>query len=160
MRRLSVLFLGIGLVLASATVAGAAKPTITPGEPFADVVIPFPGACGDFGLIATVSGRTHYITFVDSAGSAIRGISGGQFFITWARDDDPSVSRTFAISGPTFYDAMGAISHGTGSWTVPLEDGSWVVVHGQLTFSDTIVDGFQALEGYVGTSTSVCDLLA
>jgi hypothetical protein len=134
--------------------ASAAKPTIVRGESF-EAVIPFPGACGDFGLVATVSGKTHYITFADGSG-----VSGGQFFMTWSRDDDPSVARTFAISGPTFYDITGAIDHGTGSWTVPLEDRTWVIVHGKLTLSDVVVDGFQALEDYVGTSVSVCDLLA
>jgi hypothetical protein len=144
----------LAIVLAGAHPAGAARPSATPpGEPF-EAVFPFPGACGSFGLVATVWGRTHVITFADGSG-----ISGGQFFITWSRDDDPTVSATFAISGPTFFDTTGAIDHGVGSWAVPLEDRSWVMVHGYLTLSDVIIDEFQALDHYIGTSTNVCGLL-
>jgi hypothetical protein len=154
MRRVVTLIVLALVIGAAPGQAGAAPPAISPGVPF-EVQFGFEDACGDFGLIASVRGKTHLITFSDGSG-----ISGGQFFITWARDDDPSVSRTFAITGPTFYDATGAIDHGTGAWTVPLLDRSWVMVHGHILLSDAVVDGFQALASYHGHSVSVCDLLA
>jgi hypothetical protein len=136
--------------------AGAARPTITPGEPF-EVVVPFPDVC-DFELTATVRGKPHSITFVDESGATVRGFAGGQLFVTWTRDDTGS-SRTFAISGPTFSDATGTPVRGTGRWTTPLAGTGWVLANGNLTF-DGFQDGFSLIASYRGNVRSLCDLLS
>jgi len=135
--------------------AQAAAPTRTPPTAFV-VDIPFPDVC-DFPMTATVQGRTHSLTFVDSSGSVIRGFAGGQLFVTWTRDDT-GFSRTFAISGPTFFDATGAAVRGTGSWTTPMVDVGWVLAHGNLTL-DGLQDGFSLISSMNGTSTSICSLM-
>jgi hypothetical protein len=136
--------------------ANAAKPSITRGEPF-EVEIPFPDVC-DFEMTATVRGRTHAITFVGANGDAVRGLSAGQLFVTWTRDDT-GASRTFAIPGPTFYDATGTPVRGTGRWTTPLEGTGWVLANGNLTF-DGFEDGFSLISSYKGNVREICDLMA
>jgi hypothetical protein len=148
--------LAITAVIAFALPASAAKPQITAGTPF-EVEIPFPDVC-DFPMTATVAGRSHSITFVDAAGNTIRGFSGGQLFVTWARDDG-TLSRTFSIAGPTFYDSSGDAVRGTGRWTTPLEGTGWVLANGNLTF-DGFQDGFSLIVDYSGNVTSICDLMS
>jgi hypothetical protein len=158
MRRIvPTLLASVTTVLLLAPPAHAARPTITPGEPFS-VDIPFPDVCPDFEMVATVSGRTHTITFVDGDGNVIRGWSGGQLFVTWTRTDT-DFSRTFSIAGPTFLDSSGTAVHGTGRWTTPLEGTGWVLANGNLTF-DGFQDGFSLISSYKGNVTPICDLMS
>jgi hypothetical protein len=143
-------------VLLGLGAANAAKPSITSAEAF-EVQIPFPDVC-DFEMTATVRGRTHSITFMDANGDAVRGLSAGQLFVTWTRDDT-GASRTFAIPGPTFSDATGTPIRGTGRWTTPLAGTGWVLANGNLTF-DGFEDGFSLIASYKGNVREICDLMA
>lgn len=154
-RLISIGVLALAAVMSTGPPALAAAPIRTPPTAFV-VDIPFPDVC-DFAMTATVQGRTLSLTFVDSSGKAIRGFAGGQLFVTWTRDDT-GFSRTFAISGPTFFDATGAAVRGTGSWTTPKVDQGWVLAHGNLTL-DGLQDGFSVISSMNGTSTSICDLM-
>ncbi len=156
MRRILVGFLTITALVLFALPASAAKPQITAGVPF-EVEIPFPDVC-DFSMTAVVRGRSHSITFVDESGATIRAFSGGQLFVTWTRDDT-GFSRTFAIAGPTFFDAEGDAVRGTGRWTTPLEGTGWVLANGNLTF-DGFQDGFSLITAYSGNVTSICELMS
>ncbi|HSL12313.1 MAG TPA: hypothetical protein VLA82_13460 [Actinomycetota bacterium] len=144
-------------VLALALPATAAPPEIAPGESF-EAVIPFPDVCPEFELEATVRGKTHTITFVDASGDPVRQIAAGQLFVTWTRTDT-GFSRTFAISGPGFYDGAGNPVRGTGRWTTPLEGTGWALVIGNLTI-DGLEDGFALVVDYTGRATSICELMS
>ena len=157
MRRLLLLAVILVTPLVSgAGAAGAAKPEITAGE-FFEAEIPFPDVC-DFALTATVRGKPHAITFLDSSGEPVRAFSGGQLSVTWTRDDT-GASRTFTISGPTFYDASGTPVRGTGRWTTPLEGTGWVLANGNLTL-DGFQDGFSLIADYNGNVRPICELMA
>jgi hypothetical protein len=157
MRRILIGTAMLGILLAPAVPAGAARPQITPGEYF-EAEVPFPDVCSDFEMTATVRGKPHAITFVDASGDPIRGFAGGQLFVTWTRDDT-GFSRTFTISGPTFYDGAGNPVRGTGRWTTPVAGTGWALVNGNLTF-DGFQDGFSLVVAYRGRATSICDLMA
>ena len=156
MRRLIVSIFAAAAVVSMAFPASAAKPQITPGEPF-EVVLDFPNVC-DFAMTAVVRGRSHLITFVDASGATIRGFSGGQLFVTWTRVDN-QFSRTFSIAGPTFYDSSGDAVRGTGRWTTPLAGTGWVLANGNLTF-DGFQDGLSLITSYKGHVTPLCDLMS
>jgi hypothetical protein len=136
------------LVFAAPRVA-AAPPDRTAPAPF-EVDIDFPDICA-FPLTAHVEGRTFSITFDD------RGFAGGQLFVTWTRMDT-GASRRFAISGPTFFDALGNALRGTGRWTTPMEGVGWVLATGNLTLEGT-QDGFPLISSMTGSSTSICEVL-
>jgi hypothetical protein len=155
-RLISIGVLALAAAVSIGPPALAAAPTRTAPTPFV-VDIPFPDVC-DFPMTATVQGRTLSLTFVDSSGTVIRAWAGGQLFVTWTRDDT-GFSRTFAISGPTFFDATGAAVRGTGSWTTPMVDTGWVLAHGNLTL-DGLQDGFSLISSLDGTATSICDLMS
>jgi len=142
--------------LAPLPVASAAEPIRNPPTSF-EVDIPFPDVC-DFPMTATVRGRTHSLTFVDESGAVVRGFAGGQLFVTWVRDDT-GFSRTFAISGPTFFTADGTAYRGTGRWTTPMVDTGWVLATGNLTFDGT-QDGFSLISSTRGNVTSICSLMS
>jgi hypothetical protein len=157
MTRLLALIGMCGLILSlSGPPAVAAPPQISHPTSF-EVEIPFPDVCS-FPMTATVRGRTLSITFFDASGDAIRGFAGGQLFVTWQRDDT-GFSRTFAISGPTFFDAEGTAVMGTGRWTTPMVDVGWVLAAGHLTFDGT-QDGFALISTMNGSSRSLCDLMS
>jgi hypothetical protein len=118
-RPLAAVLLTLGAIVFPMTSAGAAQPQISLPSSF-EVVIPLPDICA-FPMTAVVRGRTLAITFLDATGTSIRGFAGGQLFVTYTRDDT-GFSRTFAISGPTFFDASGAAVRGTGRWTTPMVD--------------------------------------
>ena len=113
-------------------------------------------------LSPTCSGWNYHIVTatnqLPASGNAIRGFAGGQLFVTWQRDDT-GFSRTFAISGPTFFDAEGNAVLGTGRWTTPMVDTGWVLAAGHLTFDGTL-DGFSLISTMNGSSRSLCDLMA
>jgi hypothetical protein len=67
------------------------------------------------------------------------------------------LSRTFAISGPTFSAADGTAYRGAGRWTTPMVDTGWVLAAGNLTFDGT-QDGFSLISSMNGSARSICDL--
>jgi hypothetical protein len=156
MRRVLVLVMTVGALAGLALPASASQPIITRSGPF-EAVIPFPDVCS-FPMTATVRGSTHSITFVDAAGNPTSGFAGGKLFVTWTRDDT-GFSRTFAISGPTFFDAAGNAIHGTGRWTTPMVGTGWVLANGNLTF-DGLEDGFALISSMKGHAVSICDLMS
>jgi hypothetical protein len=153
---LATVGLMVGMLIMWAPGANAAKPSITAPSSF-EVEIPFPDMCS-FPMTAIVRGRTLSITFLDASGTAIRGFAGGQLFVTYTRDDT-GFSRTFAISGPTFFDATGAAVRGAGRWTTPMVDAGWVLANGNLTFDGT-EDGFSLISTMSGNAVSLCDLMS
>ncbi len=152
----SVVGVTVGALIGLAGPASASQPIITHSGPF-EAVIPFPDVCS-FPLTATVTGNTHSTTFVDAAGNPTRGFAGGKLFVTWTRDDT-GASRTFAISGPTFFDAEGNAVQGRGRWTTPMEGAGWVLASGNLTL-DGLKDGFALISSLNGRAVSICDLMA
>jgi hypothetical protein len=156
MRRRVLTSLALAAALSPIGSAFAAPPIRTPPTAF-EVEIPFPDACS-FSMTAVVRGRTHSLTFVDASGAVVRGFAAGQLFVTWTRDDT-GFSRTFAISGPTFFSADGTAFRGTGRWATPMVDRGWVVAAGNLTFDGT-QDGFSLISTMNGTATSICDLMS
>jgi hypothetical protein len=155
MRRTLAILLISGAFVVPTARASATPPQISPPSSF-EVVIPFPDVCA-FPMTAVVRGRTLAITFLDASGNAVRGFAGGQLFVTWTRDDT-GFSRTFAISGPTFFDASGVAVLGTGRWTTPMVDAGWVLAAGHLTFDGT-QDGFALISTMNGHAVSLCDLM-
>jgi hypothetical protein len=156
MRRLLVSFIVVAGSLLSAAPASSAPPVRTPPTAF-EVEIPFPDVCS-FPMTATVRGRTLSLTFVDESGAVVRGFAGGQLFVTWVRDDT-GFTRTFAISGPTFFAADGTAYRGAGRWTTPMVDTGWVLAAGNLTFDGT-QDGFSLISSIDGSARSICDLMS
>jgi hypothetical protein len=156
MRRIFVLTMAAGVVVGLALPSQASQPIITHTGPF-EAVIPFPTVCL-FPLTATVRGSTHSITFVDAAGNQTRAWAGGQLFVTWTRDDT-LFTRTFAIAGPTFFDAAGNGIRGTGRWTTPMVGTGWVLANGNLTL-DGLQDGFPLISSMKGHAVSICDLMS
>jgi hypothetical protein len=156
MRRILALTMAVGLLMAFALPSQASQPIITRSGPFV-AVIPFPDLCS-FPMTATVRGNTHSITFVDAAGNSTRGFAGGQLSVTWARDDT-GFTRTFAIAGPTFFDAAGNGIRGAGRWTTPMVGTGWVLASGNLTL-DGLEDGFALISSMKGHAVSICDLMS
>ncbi|MDP9302009.1 MAG: hypothetical protein M3P43_14135 [Actinomycetota bacterium] len=157
-RTLAAVLLTLGAVVLPSVAAGPAQPQITLPSSF-EVVIPFPDICAfPITITAVVRGRTLSITFLDATGTAVRGFAGGQLFVTYTRDDT-GFSRTFAIAGPTFFDASGVAIRGTGRWTTPMVDVGWVLANGNLTFDGT-QDGFSLISTVNGNSVPLCDLLS
>jgi hypothetical protein len=156
MRRLVVSLIVVAGSLLAAAPASSAPPIRSAPTAF-EVDVPFPDVCS-FPMTATVRGRTLALTFVDESGAVVRGFAGGQLFVTWVRDDT-GFSRTFAISGPTFFDADGVAFRGTGRWATPVVDDGWVIAAGNLTFEGTD-DGFSIVSSMNGNAMSLCDLMS
>ena len=146
----------ISLVVAAALVwmvpgaAGAEAPERSLPTSF-EVDVDFPDLCA-FPLTAHVEGRTLALTFDD------RGFAGGQLFVTWTRLDTGESLR-LAISGPTFFDALGNAVRGTGRWVAPMEGVGWVLAAGNLTFQGT-EGGLGLITSMTGSATPICEVLA
>ena len=152
MRRAAAI-LAIGLVVAILGPVGIAS--AAPPQRFSfpiDDTLDF-DACS-FGMTAHVVGKNHLIFFVDGDGDVIRGFLGGQLSVTFTRDDT-GASRTFVISGPSFFDASGTIVRGTGRWATPTADGTFVIASGNLMFD---ADG--AILEASGNLRDLCELMA
>ena len=80
-----------------------------------------------------VQGRTFTKIAVDSAGVPTRAISTGPIRIDFSRPDTGAVV-TYAISGPSFFDARGRLARGTGRWFAFTAQGTPAIVIGNLTF--------------------------
>jgi hypothetical protein len=115
--------------------ADAAKPTIQrSGETVVDLHFPAQTLCS-FPLDVHQVSRTKLITFVDGSGDPTRAISTGPIH-DWETNVATGQTLFNSISGPSFFDAAGALVRGTGSWSgVQLKDGTWVRTHGLITFN-------------------------
>lgn len=151
--RKAVSILAIGSVIAILGPAGIAN--AAPPERFSfpvDDVVPF-DACS-YDMTAHVVGKNHLMFFVDGDGNVIRGFLGGQLSVTFTRDDT-GASRTFVISGPSFFDASGTIVRGTGRWATPTADGTFVIASGNL-----MMDADGAILEANGNLRDLCELMA
>jgi len=152
-RRSLVLALTVGATLMGlALPASASRPIIFPSEPF-EIVAPFPDICS-FPLTATINFNTHTILFVDAAGNMTRGFTGGQLFVTWTRDDT-GFSRTFAVSGPAFFDEAFNVIRSTGRSVTSMEGVGLVLASGNLTY-----DAPDVIASMTGHAVSICDLMS
>ena len=152
MRKASAL-LAIGLAIAtlgSVGIANAARPQRISFP--VEITEPFE-AC-EFDMTAHVVGKNHLMFFVDSDGDVIRGFLAGQLSATFTRDDI-GASKTFTISGPSFFDASGTIVRGTGRWATPTVDGTFVIASGNLT-----MDAMGAIVEANGNLRDLCALMA
>ena len=153
MRRLvPPLLLAFVLALLIPGSAAAAPPVRTAPAHF-ELDIDFPTICA-FPLVAHVEGFTHFITFVDADGDAIRGWTGGRLFVTFTRTDTGE-SRTFAIPGPTFFAGDGTPIRGTGTWANPELDGTWYLAAGIIYLDEN----FNTVSS-VGRKFALCEVLA
>jgi hypothetical protein len=138
------------VLMSTASPASANAPTKTRAAFAFDV--DFAGAC-PFDVLAHAWGDTQLIMFVDADGNPVRGISTGQFFVTLTNVDS-GTSRTFAIPGPSFFDATGTLVHGTGTWLTFTADGEFVLAAGSMNLAPD-----STLLGISGRTFDVCELL-
>jgi hypothetical protein len=122
------------LVLISAGSAGAAKPIMQKGgDTVVDLHFPAGTVCS-FPLDVHQELKAKFITFVDANGDPIRSISTGKIHV-WETNADTGETQFRSISGPSFFDATGALVWGTGGWSgVQLQDGTWVRTRGLIGF--------------------------
>jgi hypothetical protein len=148
---LAVLAIGtVVAILGPLGVANAAKPDRISFP--VEITEPFE-AC-EFDMTAHVEGKNHLTFFVDGDGDVIRGFLAGQLSVTFTRDDT-GASRTFTISGPSFFDATGTIVRGTGRWATPTVDGTFVIASGNL-----MMDATGAVVEANGNLRDLCELMA
>lgn len=156
MRRICVVSLLIVSVVALGLApANAAKPQIDrSGVTVVDLHFPA-GALCDFALDVHQVLKTKLITFVDANGDPTRAISTGRIHV-WETNADTGRTLFLSISGPSFFDATGALVRGTGGWSgVQLEDGTWIHARGLLTFNANLL--VTSVRGHV---EPLCDSLA
>ena len=108
--------------------------------------------CG-FTLLAHVEQTVTLTTFFDASGNPTGGLLTGPIFVTFT-NGDTGESVTLAIPGPTFFDAEGNITRGTGAWATATSEGGLVWAAGNIVF-----DEFGNAAEITGTSISICDLL-
>jgi hypothetical protein len=147
-----VLAIGIAIaILIPSGIASAAKPQRASFP--VDVVIPFQGVCA-FDLTAHVVGKNHLMIFVGADGNPTGGFLGGQLFVTFTRDDT-GASRTFTISGPSFFDESGTLVRGTGRWATFTLDGTFVIASGNF-----VMDAIGTILEAKGNLRELCGLMA
>jgi hypothetical protein len=148
----AALAIGIAIaILVPSGIASAAKPQHASFP--VDLVIPFQGVCG-FDLTAHVVGKNHLIIFVDADGNPTGGFLGGQLSVTFTRDDT-GASRTFTISGPSFFDENGTLVRGTGRWATFTADGTFVIASGNF-----VMDAIGTILEARGNLRDLCQLMA
>jgi hypothetical protein len=125
----------MALPLIGVAPAHATKPVMQrSGETVVDLHFPAHTVCS-FPLDVHQELRTKLITFVDANGDPTRAISTGSIH-DWETNAATGETQFYSISGPSFFDATGALVRGTGAWSgVQLEDGTWVRTHGLITFN-------------------------
>jgi hypothetical protein len=148
MKRAALLLLPIFVFgLMTSPAASGAPPSMSGGE-LVEVDLAFPpGAVCDFAVDVHLELRARTITFVDANGDPIRGISVGRIH-AWETNAETGTTHFSSISGPSFFDASGALVRGTGSWSgIQLQDGTWIRASGNITFdANTLV---VAVRGHV-----------
>jgi hypothetical protein len=152
MRRI-VALVGLSALLVSlmATPAAANRPTFIRGS--AEFDIPFGSEICGFAINAHIRTKAQTVIFVDRAGDPVRGLSTGQLFATLT-NLDTGFSRTFAIPGPSFFDATGTLVRGTGTWLTFEADGTFVLAAGNMD-----MDPVGTILGIRGRTFDVCSLL-
>ena len=143
------------LVLTSAGSAGATKPVMQKGgDTVVDLHFPAGTVCS-FPLDVHQEMKVKFTTFVDADGNPTRSISTGRIH-DWETNADTGETQFHSISGPSFFDATGALVWGTGSWSgVQLQDGTWVRTHGLIRFDANLL-----LTEVHGRVESLCDSFA
>jgi hypothetical protein len=140
----------LALALAAPPVS-AAQPIFARGSTGFDIA--FPAEICGFAIDAHVRTKAQTITFVDADGNPVRGLSTGQLFVTLTNADS-GFSRTFAIPGPSFFDATGTLVHGTGTWLTFTAAGAFVLAAGNMDMDPT--GNILAIRG---RTFDVCELL-
>ncbi len=138
------------LALMLAVPASAHPPTIIRGAGEFDISFG-PEVCG-FAIEAHI--RTKAQTIVDASGDPLRGTTTGQLFATLTNQDS-GFSRTFAIPGPSFFDATGTLVRGTGTWITFTADGSFVLAAGNMA-----MDAEGTILAIRGQTFDLCDLMS
>ena len=124
----SALIVGLG-----AAPAAASKPLLQRAEAVVDLDFPAGAVC-DFAVHVHMEMKTKFSTFVDANGTPTRAISTGRIH-DWETNVETGETQFHSISGPSFFDASGALLRGTGSWSgIQLQDGTWIRAHGHITF--------------------------
>ena len=143
------------LVIGAGSAALAAPPTIQRGaEATVDLHFPAGTVCA-FPVDVHQEMKVKFITFVDASGNPIRSISTGKIH-DWETNVRTGETQFRSISGPSFFDATGALVRGTGGWSgVQLQDGTWVRTRGMITF-----DANQLIQTVRGHVESLCGTLA
>ena len=108
--------------------------------------------CG-FDLLAHVEQTVTLTTFYDKAGNPKRAVLTGPITVWFTNADTAGMVR-LSISGPSFFDADGALIRGAGTWAVFTPEGDFVWAAGHLVFDEN----GNVLE-IRGRAVSVCDLL-
>jgi hypothetical protein len=156
MRRIALFAVIVAVLsLVGLTPASATRPSITrSGETVVDLHFPAGSVC-PFPLDVHQVLKTQYIEFVDRNGDVVRAISTGKIH-DWETNAATGYTEFHSISGPSFFDATGALVRGTGGWSgVQLQDGTWVRTHGLITFDANLL--VQTVRGRV---EPLCDSLA
>ena len=150
MRRYTLLLAVVVLGTLGAIDADAVKP-IKERARF-DAEFTYPREVCGFALHIQVRGDVRFRTYVDAGGNHRRGMSTGPAKVTFTNLASGR-SRTFAIPGPSFFDATGQLTRGTGPWFASDEGGAPVIASGNWVFEDGVPVG----SGHV---VDVCDALA
>jgi len=135
--------------------ASAAKPIMDRGGAIEyDINLPAGAVC-EFPVDVHVAQKTKTTTFVDRNGDPTRGISTGQIHV-WETNGTTGKTVFSSISGPSFFDASGALVWGTGGWSgIQLQDGTWIHAHGLIAFDENSLVSW--VRGHV---EPLCDVLA
>jgi hypothetical protein len=143
------------IAVAGLAPASAAAPVIEGGgETVVDLHFPAGAVCS-FPVDVHQVMRTRLITFVDANGDPTRALSVGSIK-DWETNVATGETQFFSISGPSFFDATGALIRGTGGWSgVQLQDGTWVRTRGLITFDANVL--VTSIRGHV---ESLCGTLA
>ena len=131
MRKAIVPVMLVAVVLAGTSPAGAHRPVRT-WSSFA-VTVHLPAEVCGFRTEFHVRGRTTTKVFLNAAGEPVRMISTGPIRITFVRPGTDATA-SYAISGPSFFDARGRLVRGTGRWFVFTTEGRPAIAAGNLTF--------------------------
>lgn len=131
------------LIGGTGSAAHAAQPIIERGgDTVVDLHFPAGTVC-PFPLDIHQELKVTFKTFVDANGDTVRSIATGSIH-DWETNLRTGETQFFSISGPSFFDATGALVRGTGAWSgVQLQDGTWVRIHGMITFDEnSLVETF------------------
>jgi hypothetical protein len=150
MRKIWIVLASISCLLlvgGTATIAHAHKPIIEKGgDTVVDLHFPAGTVC-PFPLDVHQELKVTFKTFVDQNGDATRSISTGKIH-DWETNVKTGETQFQSISGPSFFDASGALVRGTGAWSgVQLQDGTWVRIHGMITFDENAL--VETFRGYL-----------
>ncbi|MBA3691535.1 MAG: hypothetical protein H0W82_09015 [Actinobacteria bacterium] len=146
--------LAIGIAIAMLVPSGIASATPPQRVSFPiDDHLSLDGVCA-FDMTAHIVGKNHLIIFVDADGNPTRGFLAGQLSVTFTNEDTGG-SRTFTISGPSFFDETLTIVRGTGRWATFTADGTFVIASGNF-----VMDGSSTILQAKGKLRDLCDLMA